>query len=345
MIKLLLIYCLSILIFTCCNQDVRSNQARSISNLQVIDGKYDSNFPLSPVDDDIARIEQTVKLITNLSFYQAYDFPYASKVKYSDLTEDVINSKSNKRYIVKQPASGTATLIAQNLNKIALLTCEHIISAPDTLINYYTEKNGDRTLYIQNIAVKTRESINIITMSGLEHIQILASDLKLDIAIVEAVLNPMPILPVPVFTYKMGHAEELNWGTFVYIIGFPYGKKMISTGVVSSPNRDKQKSFIVDATMNRGISGGLILALRDGPPNFELVGIASALSAEREYILRPDEDFMESDIDFGRPYEGEIIIDKQMKINYGITYAISIDAIQNFIEKNRQIITEEGFSL
>ena len=105
--------------------------------------------------------------------------------------------------------------------------------------------------------------MNIITLPGLKNIHILASDKNIDVAIVTATLDPMPIFPIPVFDYPMGKAEELNWGTFVYVIGFPYGKKLISTAIVSDPRRDKKNGFIIDATMHRGASGGIIVALAE----------------------------------------------------------------------------------
>ena len=333
------------IVFYGCSSKVKSYRDAKVSITQEYDGKYDSHFPLTPVDKEISRIEKTVKLITNLTFYQAYDFSDDSKIHRHDLTDKIIKEQSIRKYVLERPASGTATLLAQSFNKIALLTCNHIISAPDTLINYFVDNKGKPTPYIQNVAIKSRESINIITMPWLENIRILASDSDLDVAIIKATLNPIPKAPLRIFNFKMGKAEELNWGTFVYIMGFPSGKKIISTAIVSDPNRDKLKGFIVNATMHRGISGGLILALRDGAPNFELVGMASAISAEREYILRPDGDITQSEIHFGRPYNGEIFIDKRMKINYGITYAISIEAIQDFISKNKQKISDEGFNL
>ncbi|MEJ2545040.1 MAG: trypsin-like peptidase domain-containing protein [Calditrichaceae bacterium] len=332
--------------FICLNSCTKSYLSPgNASQVQIKDGNYDSNFPLTPVDTDIAKIEKTVKLITNLTFYQVYDFTLESKLTHEKLSDQFINDNAINKYIIEQPASGTATLIAQNLNKIALLTCEHIVNASDTLINYFSDKIGRRTPYIQSVAIKTRESINIITLPGLKNIHILASDTDMDIAIIIATLDPIPTYPLPVFNYSMGRAEELNWGTFVYVIGFPYGKKLISTAIVSDPKRDKANGFMIDATMHRGASGGIILALRDGAPNFELVGITSALSAEREYVLRPDDEFNKLKIGFGQPYEGDIIIDRQMKINYGITYAVSIEAIQDFIKKNRVIISKAGFNL
>jgi hypothetical protein len=332
-----------ILLYSCTPNQL--NETLENSYFQINDGKYDSHFPFQPVDSDIARIEKTVKLITNLTFYQAYDFSIESKIRYDDLNSKNIEEKYIKKYILELPASGTATIIAQHANKLALLTCHHIVSTSDTLINYHLDADEKSTPFIQNVAIKSRESINIIELPWLHNVRILASDKDLDVAILMATLNASRNVPIPVFSYKMGKAAELNWGTFVYIFGFPNGKKMISSAIVSNPNRDKLNGFMIDATMERGISGGIILAIRDDAPNFELVGMATAISAEREYILRPDDILKETEINFGRPYDGTIILDKRVKFNYGIIYAVSIEAIQDFLSDNKQILLEEGFNL
>jgi hypothetical protein len=337
--------CLFFILFSGCNSKIKEVKSEVVSIPIEIDGKYDSHFPVTSVDKEISRIEKTIKLITNLTFYQAYDFSINSRIQFKDLNKKNIEQRSIRKYVLEKPASGTATVIARSTNRVALLTCEHIVLSEDTLINYYLDETGKPTEYVQSIAIKSRESINIISMPWLKNIEILASDKDLDIAVVVATLYVSPNLPIPVFNFKMGKAAELNWGTFVYIFGFPNGKKLISTAIVSNPNRDKNKGFIVDATMHRGVSGGLILALRDGAPNFELVGIASAISAEREYILRPNGDLDLSEIHFGQPYEGKIFLDKQMKINYGITYAVSIEAIQEFISDNKKTFLKEGLNL
>ena len=45
--------------------------------------------------------------------------------------------------------------------------------------------------------------------------------------------------------------------------------------------------FLVDAVFNRGYSGGIVLAIRDGVPNFELVGLVKSVPAEYEYVMKP----------------------------------------------------------
>jgi len=328
---------------TGCTRQIKPNTETGQSNYQLNDGKYDSNFPLAPVDERIALIEKSVKLITTLTFYQAYDFSLEDKITIDSLDKGNFTKHTKHHYVIEQPASGTGTLIAKTHERIALLTCAHIVSTPDTLINYFFDAKKKLSPYVQNLAIKSHETINVISMPFLQNIQVLVHDKDLDIAILHADLNHSTRTPLHIFNIKMGKAKELNWGTFVYVIGFPYGKKLISTAIVSDPNRDRYHNFMLDATMHRGISGGLILALRDGPPNFELVGLVSSISAEQEYILQPEPTYKDSDINFTRSYKGEIFLNKRMNINYGITYALSVEAIQDFLSANMELIREEGF--
>ncbi|MCK7529466.1 MAG: hypothetical protein MZV64_73895 [Ignavibacteriales bacterium] len=48
---------------------------------------------------------------------------------------------------------------------------------------------------------------------------------------------------------------------------------MVTKAIVSNPSRDESGSFLVDAVVNNGMSGGLVLAIKDGVPNFEMVGM------------------------------------------------------------------------
>ena len=94
------------------------------------------------------------------------------------------------------------------------------------------------------------------------------------------------------------------------------------------------------SSMQQCIAGSV-----DGPPNFELVGLANAISGERELVLRPDPSIDERDFQFSEPYKGQIYIDKQIKINYGITFAVSIETIREFLTNNKKKITSEGLFL
>ena len=159
----------------------------------------------------------------------------------------------------------------------------------------------------------------------------------------ELPLSAPPILPV--FKYPTGKASELEWGNFVYVIGYPRGEKMLSYGIVSNPGRDRYNSFVINTVFNRGFSGGLIIAIRDGIPNFELVGMAKAVPAETKLFLKPNEKYKLSETNINFPYSGEIMVDTHENIFYGITYAVSIESIRRFLEQNKLRLAQFGYKL
>jgi hypothetical protein len=144
------------------------------------------------------------------------------------------------------------------------------------------------------------------------------------------------------FDFPLGKANELRWGTFVYVFGFPANYKMISKGIVSNPNYDKKSSFIIDAVANQGLSGGIVLAIRDGVPNFELVGMVLTAPAEYEYVLRPKKDDV---VLLGSEYIGPVITGARKNIKYGITKVLAIESIMKFIENNSKILLENNIDI
>ncbi len=314
-------------------------------NRHYVDGRYDSEFPVSPTSKYLKQITQTVRLITSLTFYKTYAFSMEQAITRADIQQPSFSVKKTaiQNAISQKPATGTSTLISAEGNKLLFLTCAHIISEPDTLIQYFLDLSGHPSPFIQSISIKIKRNINIPSTPPKTRIQVIHLDKKKDLALIGVILERIPEVPIVPFTYPWGHASELDWGTFVYSIGYPNGKKMVSTAIVSSPNRNKMHDFLLDATLHRGISGGIILALRDGPPHFELVGIANALSAKEEYILRPDPGASLTELARNHPYKGDIYVDRQLTVIYGITFAISVENIRRFIEESQNKLFQNGF--
>jgi S1-C subfamily serine protease len=148
---------------------------------------------------------------------------------------------------------------------------------------------------------------------------------------------------IPVFNFGMGNSDELTWGTFVYIIGYPRGEKMVTSAIVSQPTREKKSTFVIDAVFNRGFSGGIVLALRDGVPNFEFVGMAKSVPAETKYYLAPDKSYKLLESSLEEVYTGKSRIETHENIYYGITYAVTINKIAEFIDKNSVLLEQQGF--
>jgi len=197
---------------------------------------------------------------------------------------------------------------------------------------------------VQSIAFKETQQNYIPDIPGADHLEILALDSAADLALLGQAVPLLPAGSVRAFDYPLGEAKDLEWGSFVYIVGFPAGTKMITRGLVSKPFRGRD-DFVIDATFNRGFSGGLVLAVRDGVPNFEWVGIAAASASTTEYRLKPAQDAPPNDIDPRVPYEGDLFLERHRAIRYGITLCIPINTIKAFIEAHTEGLARQGYLL
>ncbi len=336
---LILIFGLGIITSGCNRQVVQT------SSTSIIDGRYDLAFPFGGNADALKEILKSVKLINATAYYQSYLFPLSAKVTNADINPKMLKEGGYETSVFNDFAVGTATIIYNQNRRIAVLTCDHVVNFADTLVTYYKMAENSNYQYIHRISFKKRERFFIADMRQGDAFEVIASDPDLDLAVLGKELL-FPPSNISVFDYPLGHAEELEWGNLLYLIGFPSGKKMITTGIVSDPNRNSNHGFLVDALFNRGFSGGIALAIRDGYPNFELVGVVNAVSAENEVVLVPNE-FKNgySDLPLNTPYEGDIFASNRKKINYGISFGISIESIRNFLDSHRLELENRAFQV
>jgi len=307
------------------------------------DGLYDSEFPVQATSAALGKISSSVKLVSSLTFYRKYVFAAEDQITKHSLLSRPNLYKQAIVTVTDKHASGTATIVYLQNRKTALLTCAHTVSEPDTVIKYVQNKNGLLTEWVRSVSVKIRQSLNVVDLPGNGSVTVLASDSSLDLALLGADI-PLNFFPsIPVFTFPLGKSSELNWGTFVYLFGFPHGKKILTNAIVSHPNRNNAHDFIINATMYNGVSGGIILALRDGYPHFELVGIANALPVQQHLIIRPDPDM---EIDTGtldQPYKGAVFLERKTDIIHGMTFAISAENIRLFFRDNEKKLKQQGY--
>jgi hypothetical protein len=128
-------------------------------------------------------------------------------------------------------------------------------------------------------------------------------------------------------------------------MGYPAGYQMVTRGIVSNPKVNRKGEFLIDALFNQGISGGIVLAVRDGVPNFELVGIAKSVSASYKNVLKPVHESHQEMYNPNIPYEDELYVKVEKEINYGITFTISIAEIRNLYYFNRDVFISHGANL
>lgn len=315
------------------------------SSARVVDGQYDSEFPSTPVSSYLEHIGESVQRLNAVAYYKTYFFNLQEEFRANDLTDAVLNAHEEKAVYSNSSTSGTATTIVSTSNRVAFLTCGHIVAFPDTVLTYFPGPNRKPSDYVATLSLLKRTALYIATLPEGGAVEILALDRTNDLAVVgHTYEDSQPGLP-PVFSYSLGNSKELQWGTFLYMLGYPAGMKVVTKGIVSSPNKDKRHSYIVDAVFGRGFSGGICLALRDGVPNFEMVGLIKMVPAHTSYVLTPGREHDYDELDLDLPYTGQAYIERRTEIEYGVTQAVSAESIREFLEGHRLDLVQLGFSI
>lgn len=307
------------------------------------DGKYDSEFPSRSSSEILEKISHTVKMINSIAYYEGYAFAENKHVTLEDILRGNYKNKSDSVISFHNSSSGTATIIYQQNRRIAILTSAHVVEHPDTLITYFISEETDTVQTIESFSLKKKQRNILVGIPDGSGFEILAIEPDLDATVLGKEFINLPVEKIPVFYLPIGSAKELQWGSFVYLIGWPKGQPMVTRGIVSNPDRDKQHSFLIDALFNRGFSGGLVLAIRDGIPNLELVGVVGSVSASFEQVLVPAEGKDSPASGPRLPYIEDIYIKNWQQIDYGITYAISIEAILEFLNNNKTEFEDNGY--
>jgi len=311
----------------------------------VKDGKYDSEFPSDDCSAQLETILQSLRKVNCYVSYRTYVFGEKSHTSLADLNSDHVLSSAEASLYTNEATSGTALIIQSNTDRIALLTCAHIVNLPDTIISWSEFQDLESNRYIRSISIKVKEQITIRDVPEGARFIVLAFDQQKDIAILGREYTSRQVcLDLPIFPYSAGNSSELNWGSFLYLAGYPTGQLMITKGIVSK-TKDSENNFLTDAPFNEGFSGGIALALRDGVPNFELVGIGRSVTAGTEYFLKPEKDLYEYNYNPSIPYNGPLYVKQKKEINYGITWVIPIDRIRDFYLENRLKIISLGYQL
>lgn len=305
-------------------------------------GGYSSEFPSRNATREIEKIARSVKKIYSVSYYTTYQFKRESGMTAYRISQGSYQNAAWGVISASETVSGTATVIGNSNSRIALLSCAHIISSPDTIWSYFDQDDENPLRYVQSFSVKSRQENWIRELSSCGPFQVVASDLTNDIAILGKKCETLTDTVIP-FPYPSGQAAQLGWGSFVYILGYPMGNQMITKGIVSPAAKRPMGEFSVDALLNKGYSGGIILALRNGIPNFELVGMVKTVNSTRENFLKPASE-MQHNPDW-MPYNGDAYIGRLEHLQYGMNVVVPFESIVEFYKKNRNQILSAGYNL
>ena len=309
------------------------------------DGKYDGLEFNGNTAQNFEEIWQSVKLINSIAYYNSYVIPLERKLRLGSLAKEAVDLEIFSKTFFTDNAGGTATILSNKNGNILLLTCAHILDFPDTVITFYSDSDGKESDYIESISIKIDQDNYVSDLPGDGHVEIIALDELLDAAIIGGKFSSIDLLKHKTFPVKFGNAEELTWGNYVYVFGYPMNRKMVTTGLVSLYESNPDDYFLIDAVFNRGMSGGIVLAVRDGSPNYEFVGMAKSSPADSKIVLKPyDFEDEYSNIPIG-PFEGKLKVEREMEMKYGISKVITVNSINKFILSNQDEILEGGFTM
>ncbi len=308
------------------------------------DNRYVTEFAFPDASARLESITHSVSKLITVAYYTTYQFDANDHIRQYSLSAGSFKESASSITSTHETVSGTATLISRSDSRVAFLTSAHILDFPDTVIVFCDPSKTLSTDQIKSIAIKDKQEIYCRDLPGCGPMDLLSLDRGNDIALIGRVC-PNPPENMKPFEYPAGRAKELGWGCAAYVIGFPMGALMITRGIVSNPNSDESGTFMIDAMFNKGFSGGIILASREGSRGFELVGMVRSASSKKEYVLRPGKEIHEYNYHKTAPYTGEIYVGTDEAINYGVTYAVPVEALRAFYKNCRPELIRQGYNL
>ena len=325
-------FTLLVLLFQGCTTYKTPVESKTVAH----DNKYDSELSNESISDGLEYVFSTVKKLNIVAFYMTYEFPPGAITDKSKLIKGNLIIKASSTNMSSESVSGTASIIYYNDLLVGMLTCNHIIGFPDTIIDWYRSKAQG----VRSLSVKMKQKNFVSGLPNGDDVTVVARDAKNDIAFLKQKVE-MTGTNISVLDLPLGKSNDLVWGSKVYILGYPLGNQMVTSAMVSKPKSKSASKFLMDAVFNKGISGSPVIAIRDGVPNFEFVGMASSTSAKSIYYLKPGDvkDYMQSD----EPFVGDVVLGHERMINYGVTYAVTVDEIKRFLRSNRAVLEKEGF--
>lgn len=282
--------------------------------------------------NSVLRIQNNV-IYRTFQFY-VDDMPLESELRGRDLEEVSVQS-----YLDDKSTAGTAVVLSGYRGKYAFLTASHTVFYPDTIWHYADNSPESDDQYVE--AVSVRQSVNhfVLLENGIIRLELVASDSKRDLAIMANTNGIDNDLLIPL-SLPFGNSERLGWGDMVYAMGYPKGARMVTMGIASHSDHPT-RSILIDASFNRGFSGGALFAVRNDGSGLQFVGVVTSALGENEIYLAPTI-VNTDDFDPQIPYTGDLFVRSTPRINYGITNAVAINEIREFLRENERQLNELG---
>lgn len=281
--------------------------------------------------DEIKKGMESIKRLQNSVSYRTFQFDINNLPTQEELINTDFERRSVQSNVEYQSRAGSALILSNRRGNTVLLTASHIVAFPDT-VWHFAENEGLEN-EVEAVSVLQSVSRMLIGSDDVYGFELSINDPERDLAFLTRNWEPLDRPRLNPLTLPVGSSSDLDWTDEVYAIGFPLGVEMVTRAMISKSAQTGKRSMVLDASFNRGFSGGSVFAVRGDASGMEWVGIISSASGERVDYLIPgqlnDEDYR-PDIE----YSGTIYARRTQQINYGITFAVGIDEIKEFYKEN-----------
>jgi S1-C subfamily serine protease len=312
-------------------EDDGSNVYRSYTGSEVVRAQIKDSF------ESVLRLHNSVN-------YRTYTFDPDNLPVQAQVEQAGIQALAVSSFTDDHTTAGTGIILSNRSGRTTILTASHTVTFPDTIWHYQKREGVLERDRVEAVSIKQSSTHFLFGEDGIITFDVAVNDPRRDLALMvnrwRAEENP-GLVPMKI---NPGNPDDMEWTDMVYGVGFPKGIRMVTAAMVSNVSISSRRSFVLDASFNRGFSGGALFAIRNDGSGLDWVGIISAAHAEQEYFLVP-ESISDEDYDPRSEYEGPVYIRRESRINYGITYAVGLEQIKEFFEENRDEIARQRLSV
>lgn len=302
-------------------------------------GYYKNHINSGLIRSQIKEGFRSVLRIQNNVIYRTYQFYLDEMQQESELHGQDLEEISAQSHLDDQSTAGTAIVLTGYRGRFALLTAAHTVFYPDTIWHYHAESPDPENQLVEAVSIKQSVNHFVIMEDGIIRLELAAYDNNRDLAVMTNTNRSPGNLMVPL-SMPMGESEHLDWGDVVYALGYPKGAKMVTMGTASR-NDHPTRSILIDASFNRGFSGGALFAVRNNGTGLQFIGVITSALGENETYLTP-RPVKREDFNPDVPYTGEVFVRSTPRINYGITNAVAINEIMEFLRANQRRLNDIG---
>ncbi len=307
-------------------------------------GTYESYAGSELVRDKLKESFDSVKRIHNSVLYNTFVLKPAAHGTVDELQGESLHELAEHTITDDHSTAGTAIVLGNRYGRTTMITASHTVTFPDTIWHYRENEIPGQLPIVEAVSVRYSAHHFLFGEDGIIHFELAVNDARRDLALLVHTWNDDNTPDLKPLDVAPGNHERLDWGDLVYALGYPRGVQMMTRGMVSLTSISPRRSFVVDASFNRGFSGGALFTVNADGSGIEWVGILSAAYGETEYFLSPGR-ISDSEYNPDIEYDGPVYLQRANRINYGITYAVGMDEIGAFFRENRSEIRREGLTV